>query len=105
MLLALSINIATLCISTICTIMLFGPLAGVKKYSLYELARTVDVQEIITRIESVIGMSLIAGSYMKATIMLYVISLYVSQLFKFKDYKIDCYANRAYRFSKFACRF
>ncbi|KRE24930.1 hypothetical protein ASG81_28105 [Paenibacillus sp. Soil522] len=40
MFLALSINIATLCISTICTIMLFGPLAGVKKYSIYELART-----------------------------------------------------------------
>ncbi|WP_442952972.1 GerAB/ArcD/ProY family transporter [Paenibacillus sp. Soil522] len=68
--------------------MLFGPLAGVKKYSIYELARTIDVQEIITRIESVIGMSLIAGSYMKATITLYVISLLVSQLFKFKDYKL-----------------
>lgn len=88
MFLALFLNIATLCISTICTIILFGPLAGVKKYSLYELARTVDVQEIITRIESVIGMSLIAGSYMKATITLYALSLYVSKLFKFKDYKL-----------------
>lgn len=84
---SLFFNILTLCISTICTIMLFGPLAGVKKYSMYELARTVDVQEIITRIESVIGMSLIAGSYMKTTITLYVLSLYLTHLFKLKDYR------------------
>ena len=88
MFLALSLNIVTLCTSTVCTIILFGPLAGIKKYSLYELARTIDVQEIITRIESVIGMSLIAGSYMKATIVLYVMSLFVSQLFKLKDYRM-----------------
>ncbi|SFF42713.1 spore germination protein KB [Paenibacillus algorifonticola] len=81
-------NIITLCISIICTIMMFGPLAGVKKYSLFEVARTVEVQEIISRIESVMGMSLIAGSYMKATITLYVLSLYVSQLFKLKNYKV-----------------
>ncbi|WP_173275934.1 endospore germination permease [Paenibacillus sp. NEAU-GSW1] len=87
MLLSLFMNIITLCISTSCTIMLFGPLAGIKKYSLYELARTVDVQEIITRIESVIGISLIAGSYMKTTITLYVLCLYVTHLFKLKDYR------------------
>ncbi|WP_372629342.1 GerAB/ArcD/ProY family transporter [Cohnella sp.] len=87
MLLSLLMNILTLCISTVCTIMLFGPLAGIKKYSLYELARTVDVQEIITRIESVIGMSLIAGSYMKATITLYVLCLFVAHLLKLKDYR------------------
>ncbi|MDQ0062597.1 GerAB/ArcD/ProY family transporter [Paenibacillus harenae] len=87
MFLSLLMNILTLCISTACTIMLFGPLAGIKKYSLYELARTVEVQEIITRIESVIGMSLIAGSYMKTTITLYVLCLYVTHLFKLKDYR------------------
>lgn len=87
MFISLIMNIFTLCISTVCTIMLFGPLAGIKKYSLYELARTVDVQEIITRIESVIGMSLIAGSYMKTTITLYVLCLYVTHLFKLKDYR------------------
>ncbi|WP_337100415.1 GerAB/ArcD/ProY family transporter [Paenibacillus sp. YIM B09110] len=87
MFLSLSLNIFTLCISTACTLMLFGPLAGIKKYSLFELARTVDVQEIITRIESVIGMSLISGSYMKTTITLYVLCLYVTHLFKLKDYR------------------
>lgn len=84
---SLIINIATLCISTICTIMMFGPLAGLKKYSLYELARSIDVQEIITRIESVIGLSLIAGSYMKTTITLYVMSLFVSHLLKLNNYR------------------
>lgn len=87
MFVALIMNIVTLCISTICTIILFGPLAAIKKYSLYELARTIDVQEIITRIESVIGMSLIAGSYMKVTVTLYAMSLIVSQVFKLKNYK------------------
>lgn len=87
MLLSLLLNIFTLCISTACTIMLFGPLSGIKKYSLYELARTVEVQEIITRIESVIGMSLIAGSYMKTTITLYVLCLFLTHLLKLKDYR------------------
>lgn len=87
MILALILNIVTLCISTMCTIMLFGPLSGVKKYSLFELARTIDVQEILTRIESVIGLSLIAGSYMKTTITLYVLSLYLTHLFKLKDHR------------------
>ncbi|TNJ63147.1 spore gernimation protein [Paenibacillus hemerocallicola] len=84
---ALILNIFTLCISTVCTIMIFGPLAGVKKYSLYEIARTIEVQEIISRIESVIGMSLISGSYMKTTITLYGVSLFVSQLCKLNDHR------------------
>ncbi|MEK3882649.1 endospore germination permease [Paenibacillus sp. PL2-23] len=88
MILALLLNITTLCVSIVCTIMLFGPLAGIKKYSLYELARTVEVQEIITRIESVIGISLIAGSYMKATITLYVLSLFITHLFKLQNYRM-----------------
>ncbi|MBD2872073.1 GerAB/ArcD/ProY family transporter [Paenibacillus arenilitoris] len=87
MLLTLILNIVTLCVSTVCTIMMFGPLAGVKKYSLFELARTIDVQEILTRIESVIGLSLIAGSYMKTTITLYVLCLYITHLLKLKDHR------------------
>ncbi|XEC92695.1 GerAB/ArcD/ProY family transporter [Paenibacillus tarimensis] len=85
MVVTLTANIVVLCISTVCTIMVFGPMAGMKKYSLYELARTIEVQEIITRIESMIGLSLIAGSYMKSTITLYVLSIFVSHLFRLKN--------------------
>lgn len=86
--LSLLLSIVTLCLSVVCTIMLFGPLAPVKKYSLYEVARMIEAQEIITRIESVIGFSLIAGSYMKTTIVLYALCLYLSQILKLKDYRI-----------------
>jgi spore germination protein (amino acid permease) len=85
---SLLLSIVTLCLSVVCTIMLFGPLAPVKKYSLYEVARMIEVQEIITRIESLIGFSLIVGSYMKTTIVLYALCLYLSQILKLKDYRI-----------------
>ncbi|MDF2652576.1 MAG: spore gernimation protein, partial [Paenibacillus sp.] len=51
----------------VCTIMALGPMAGNIKYSLFTLARLIELAEIIERVESVIGMALIAGSYMKAT--------------------------------------
>lgn len=85
MLLVLGINIFVLCLSTICAIMIFGSFAGEKPYVLFSLARIVEFQEIIQRIESIIGMSLILGSFMKTTITLYVLNLYLSQLFRFQN--------------------
>ncbi|WP_051250414.1 GerAB/ArcD/ProY family transporter [Paenibacillus harenae] len=84
----LILNILTLSVSTICSIMIYGPFAGEKQYVLFALARIIEFQEIIQRIESIIGMSLILGSYMKATITLFVLSLYISQLIGIKDYRI-----------------
>jgi spore germination protein (amino acid permease) len=80
MIMTLIINIVILCVSTVCTIMMFGPLAGERAYALFALARNVEVQEIIQRIESVIGLSLIAGSFMKTTVTLYVLNMVISQL-------------------------
>lgn len=85
MLFVLGINIFVLCLSTICAIMIFGSFAGEKPYVLFSLARIVEFQEIIQRIESIIGMSLILGSFMKTTITLYVLNLYLSQLFRFQN--------------------
>ncbi|MBD2872357.1 GerAB/ArcD/ProY family transporter [Paenibacillus arenilitoris] len=87
MMAVLVFNIFTLCLSAICSIMIFGPFAGERTYVLFSLARVVEFQEIVQRIESVIGMALILGSYMKTTITLFVVSLYVSQLFRFKDHR------------------
>lgn len=85
MLLALFFNVFTLCAATISALMVFGPFASELPYVLFSMARLVEFQEIIQRIESVIGMSLILGSYMKTTITLYAISQFIRRLFGLKD--------------------
>ncbi len=85
---AITLNIAILIVVTMCTILVFGPMAGERKYSMFEVARTIEVQEILQRIESIIGMVLIAGSYMKITITLYANHLLIARLFKMKDSKL-----------------
>ena len=77
-----------LTVSIICTIMALGPLAGTVKYSLFELARLINIKEIVTRIESLIGIALIVGSYMKATIMLFILKETFSKVLKLKDRRI-----------------
>lgn len=84
----LGLNIFILCVSTVCSIMVFGAYAGERPYVLFSLARVIEFQEIIQRMESIIGMSLILGSYMKTTITLYVFSLFLSQLCRFKDSRV-----------------
>ncbi|MCR2804600.1 GerAB/ArcD/ProY family transporter [Paenibacillus soyae] len=85
MLISLGLNLITLMVSALCSIMIFGPYAGDLPYVLFSVARLVEFQEIIQRIESIIGMSLILGSYMKATITLYVICLFIGRLFGMED--------------------
>lgn len=87
MIFSLLVNIIVLCVATLYAIMIFGAYAGEMPYLLFAFARIVEFQEIIQRIESIIGMSLIVGSYMKTTITLYVLALYLSQLFKFEDHR------------------
>ena len=65
---SLLISGLSLTLVIVCTIMALGPIAGNIKFSLFTLARLIELAEIIERVESVIGMTLIAGSYMKATI-------------------------------------
>ncbi|MDQ8735086.1 endospore germination permease [Paenibacillus sp. LHD-38] len=85
---ALIINGVILITSAVCTIMMFGPMAGERKYSLYQFARMIQAVDIIERIESIIAMALIAGSYMKTTITLYALTLAISQLLRLRDYRI-----------------
>ncbi|MDQ6419659.1 endospore germination permease [Paenibacillus sp. LHD-117] len=85
MLLSLGVNVLTLCVTTISSIMVFGPFGGDLPYILFSMARLVEFQEIIQRIESIIGMSLILGSYMKSTITLYAASLFAARLFKIEE--------------------
>jgi spore germination protein KB len=82
---ALLANAAVLIISTLCTIMELGPMATEKKFSVFVISQMIEVGNIIERVEAIIGMSLIAGSLMKATITLYAIQLIVTELFKLKN--------------------
>ncbi|MGO4269418.1 endospore germination permease, partial [Paenibacillus sp. TAF58] len=88
MFVSLLISGLSLTLVIVCTIMALGPMAGNIKFSLFTLARLIELAEIIERVESIIGMTLIAGSYMKATIALFVINLGLSQLFHLQDDKI-----------------
>jgi len=86
--LALTINGITLLASIVCSIMVLGPLSGDLKYSLYQLARLIFIQEIIERIESVIGFSLIVGFYFKASILLLILVRALSQLLKLEHERL-----------------
>lgn len=88
MIVALFLNATILSVATICTIMIFGPMAPEVRYSLFGISRLIDLADFIQRIESVIGITLIGGSYMKATIALYALNYLLSQLFRLNDDRI-----------------
>lgn len=78
-------NGAVLTISTLSTMMILGPLAPEKKYSLFVLSQTIELGDIIERMEAVVGMSMIAGSVMKAIVTLFAIQTILSDLLGCKD--------------------
>jgi len=77
-----------LIISILCTIMALGPLAGKLKFSIFQLARLINIRDIITRIESFVGIALMVGSYMKVTILLLILKETLARVFKLKDDRI-----------------
>lgn len=83
--LSLGASLLALCTVTICALMVFGPVSAAGPFILFSIARLIEFQEIVQRIESIIGISLILGSYMKTTITLYVLSLFVAKLCGLKD--------------------
>lgn len=85
---ALLVNGFFLIAVTLCTILVFGPMAGERLYSMFEVARTVDLLEVIQRIESLIGISLILASFMKASITLFILNLTFTKLFNLQDERI-----------------
>ena len=85
---ALLLNTLTLLTVVICTVMALGPVAGERVYSLFQMARLIEIADIIERIESVIGIQLTLGTYMKATIALFILNLGVTRLFKLDDDRV-----------------
>ncbi|SFM08550.1 spore germination protein KB [Paenibacillus sp. 1_12] len=86
--LAIIVNAMTLLASIIFSIMVLGPLSGDLKYSLYQLARLIFIQEIIERIESIIGISLIVGFYFKAAILLFILMRVLAQMLRLENERL-----------------
>jgi spore germination protein KB len=82
---ALVLNGLCLVTVTLCTLMTYGPIAADRRFSVFQIARTIELYDIIQRIESLIGISLIVASYMKATIVLFVLNLTFTHLLKLQD--------------------
>jgi len=80
MALALLLSSASLLIVTLITLMTFGPLAGERKYSMFEVARTIEVTEIFQRFEALMGYSMIVASFMKAAIVFFCAHLTLNQI-------------------------
>lgn len=80
--LAVALNAASLLAVTTATILVFGPLAGERKYSMFEVARTVYITELFERLEALMGYSMIVASFMKATIVLFSANLTLNSLLK-----------------------
>ncbi|MBB3109820.1 spore germination protein KB [Paenibacillus phyllosphaerae] len=71
MTLSLICNMLVLMLVTIVSLLVFGPIAGDRKYSMFEVARTVEVADVFQRIEALMGYAVIAAAFMKTTIVLF----------------------------------
>lgn len=88
MFLALIVNHLIIIVATLSTLMTFGPIAGERAYSMFEVARTIDLYEVVQRVESIVGYSLVISNYLKAAISLYILNITITYLFKLKDNQI-----------------
>jgi spore germination protein KB len=82
---AFAINWLLLTMVSLCVIMALGPMTNDYAYPLFTLSRLIRIQELIERFESIIGMGLIAGSYMKSTLTLFALNATLTRLLKIKD--------------------
>ncbi|NHN30839.1 GerAB/ArcD/ProY family transporter [Paenibacillus agricola] len=82
---AFSFTSLMLVLCTLCTTMAFGNASGYFKYSLYRLASEIQTPEIFQRVESIVSIALILGSYMKATLFLIILNQIIIQVFRIKE--------------------
>ncbi len=80
MVFAILLNAASLILVTVATILTFGPIAGERKYSMFEVARTIEITEIFQRLEALMGYSMIVASFMKATIAFFLSHITLNQI-------------------------
>ncbi|MFC3799679.1 GerAB/ArcD/ProY family transporter [Cohnella sp. GCM10012308] len=80
-----------LVMAVLCSGMAFGPASDVFIYSLFKLASEIHIGDMMERTESIVGIALILGSYMKATVYLYMTNLIVARWLPFKDDRASVY--------------
>ncbi|MDI4647233.1 GerAB/ArcD/ProY family transporter [Cohnella hashimotonis] len=80
-----------LIMAVVCSGMAFGPASDVFIYSLFKLASEIHIGDMMERTESIVGIALILGSYMKATVYLYMTNLIVKGWLPFKDDRAAVY--------------
>lgn len=88
---AMLILIATFTVVALCATMVFGPIAGLRNYTLYEMARMIEIGGILERVESVAGITLIASSYIKTTIAMLALNAAVTHFFRLPDRRTSVY--------------
>ncbi len=88
MLYASVINVATMIAVSVCAFMVMGETAGTRKFVLYSMARLLEIPGIVERVESIAGITLIAGSFIKATIAIYSLSVTFSRLIRSQNTRI-----------------
>lgn len=82
------LNTFTLLIVVVGTIMVLGPAAEIRAYSLFTIARLIEIGDFIERLESIIGISITFGTITKATIVMFMLNLALSQLLKIKSQQV-----------------
>jgi spore germination protein KB len=82
------INVATMIAVSVCAFMVMGETAGTRKFVLYSMARLLELPGIVERVESIAGITLIAGSFIKTTIAIFSLSVTFSRLFKFNNTRL-----------------
>ena len=70
------------------TEMTLGPLAGERRFSLYAVGRLIKIGNFMIGLEAIVGIALIAGSFMKAAIALYILNYSASRFFNLDDDKL-----------------
>lgn len=89
----LLLNGVVLAVTIMASIMILGPMVMFEKFPIFQVARIIEIGEIIQRVESVFGIALIIGSYMKITLMLFIINEVVTQLFDISNKRAFVFPN------------
>ena len=70
------------------TQMTLGPMAGDRRFSLYAVARLIKIGDFMIGLEAIVGIALIAGCFMKAAIVLYILNYTASRFLNLDDDKL-----------------
>lgn len=88
MTLAVLLNALTLALVTLSTQLTLGAIAGERKYSMYEVSRTIEITETFQRIEALMGYSMIVASFMKATLVLFMVHLTCNHMLGLREERL-----------------